>query len=156
MKKNRSNRFTEGLAITNKTNNGRFFFFELDKPFNQVFFDRILDVYRCFHLDVLVHRTGNGWHWISPTLLSKEGWKIIHLLLKDINKKCPMTTLRIAPNKYPNEKDYWFNASHWHFHDNDLNSNSIELTNLLNVWFKTDFRKGAIVTELKRVRYPLP
>ncbi len=154
-KKNRSNRFTNGLAITNKTNDARFFFFETDRPFNKEHFDRLVDVYRHFELDVVVHRTGNGWHWLSPTLLSKKGWKTVMDNVKDINTKCPMTTLRIEPNKYPNEKDIWFTTSVWYNADQHIYSNSIELANELNVWFKTKFR-GFMNTELKFVRYPLP
>ena len=72
MKKNRSNRFTQGIVITNNTNDQRFLFFEIDLisyDNNHEIFNKIIGVYQRFGLDVLKHRTHNGWHWISPTLL---------------------------------------------------------------------------------------
>ena len=154
MKKNRSNKFTQGIVITNNTNDKRFLFFEVDKPLNEAHFSKVIDVYLRFGCDVLVHRTGNGWHFLSPTLLNLQDWKEAMKELKEINKKCPMTTLRWIPNKYPNESEIWFTFEH---RDNthNIRRNSLELSQLLNKTFKTDF-EGSIETELKFVRYPLP
>ena len=154
MKKNRSNKFTQGIVITNNTNNLRFLFFELDKPLNPTHFSLILDVYQRFGCDVLIHRTGNGWHFLSPTLLDIPTWKEAMSQLRHINKKCPMTTLRWIHGKYPNESEIWFTSQH---RDNthNIRRNSLELSQLLNKTFKTDF-EGIIETELKFVRYPLP
>ena len=153
MKKNRSNKFTQGIVITNDTNDKRFLFFELDNPSSKQLED-VKDVYRRYGLDFCYHRSGNGIHFISPTLLSVETWKEIMGKLKHINKKCPMTTLRWIPNKYPNEREVWFTSQHW-CDPNNLRRNSLELSQLLNKTFKTDF-EGTIQTELKFVRYPLP
>ena len=153
MKKNRSNKYTTGLVITNESNNKRFLFFELDNPSVEVF-NEVKDVYKRYGLDFIVHRSFNGVHFISPTLVSVETWKIIMSELKHINKKCPMTTLRWLPNKYPNEREVWFTSQHWR-DINNLRRNSLELSQLLNKTFDTDF-EGTIQTDLKFVRYPLP
>ena len=154
MKKNRSNKFTQGIVITNHTNEKRFLFFEIDKPLNGIHFEKVMNVYHRFGCDVLVHRSGNGWHFLSPTLLDVETWKEAMKELKDINKKCPQTTLRWIPNKYPQESEIWYN--HYDRVDpNNIGRNSDELSKLLNHTFHTSF-EGTIQTELKFVRYPLP
>ncbi len=154
LKKNRSNNWTTGLSISVDNLTTRFFFFDIDKPYSSEVFNKIVDVYRNYQLDLLVHRTGNGWHFISPTLVNKMVWQIMHKQLKDINSACPHTTLRVVPNKYPDEKNIWFNSSVGYFDSNE-DCNSLELSNLLNKWFGARF-KGLISTELKFVKYPLP
>ena len=154
MKKNRSNKFTQGIVITNNTNDKRFLFFELDKPFSNEEKERVLSVYRLHGLDVLIHRTGSGIHFISPTLIELETWKGAMSGLKQINKKCPMTTLRWLPNKHPNEAEIWYTSDYWNVSDNHRN-NSDQLCKLLNKNFKSEFI-GKIQTDLKFVRYPLP
>ncbi len=155
LKKNRHGPWTRGLAITNKTNNLRFCFFEIDKAHIPAL-SRILGTYKFFRLDVCTHRTGAGLHFISPSLIKLETWKNFHEVLKDINPKCPMTTLRIEANKYPNENQIWF-CSQWH---NFAVSGrcSLELLNLLRKWFHLYCSTPAIPehTDLKFVRYPLP
>ncbi len=153
MKKNRSNKFTQGIVITNDTNDKRFLFFELDNSSVEVF-NEVKDVYKRYGLDLIIHRSWNGTHFLSPTLLNVETWKKAMSELKHINKKCPMTTLRWLPNKYPNEREVWFTSQHWR-DSNNIRRNSLELSQLLNKTFKTDF-EGTIETELKFVRYPLP
>ena len=154
MKKNRSNRFTTGLVITNDTNDKRFLFFELDHPIEQREKDKVLAIYRYFGLDVLWHRTGNGIHFLSPTLTSIETWKEAMKALKTINKKCPMTTLRVEPNKHHQESQIWYTCD-YRSDPNNLRNNSFELSILLNKWFHSDF-VGVVDTDLKFVRYPLP
>ena len=153
MKKNRSNKFTQGIVITNNTNDKRFLFFEIDNEHRE-YLEEIKNVFRFYGLDYCYHRSGNGVHFISPTLISLETWKEVMGKLKHINKKCPMTTLRWIPNKYPNEREVWFTAGTWSDSHN-LRRNSLELSQLLNKTFKTDF-EGIINTDLKFVRYPLP
>ena len=154
MKKNRSNKFTQGIVITNHTNNYRFLFFELDKPLNELHFSQIIDVYLRFGCDVLIHRTGNGWHFLSPTLLDLRSWKEAMKQLRDINKKCPMTTLRWIPNKYPQESEIWYH-NEYRINPHNIWRNSDEFSKLLNQVFHTQFT-GTVKTELKFVRYPLP
>ena len=153
MKKNRSNKYTTGLVITNNTNSDRFLFFELDHP-TVLELQEVMNVYKRYGLDLIIHRSFNGTHFISPTLVSMETWKEAMSKLKHINKKCPMTTLRWLPNKYPNEREVWFTSDHWS-DSNNLRRNSLELSQLLNKTFQTDF-EGTIQTNLKFVRYPLP
>ncbi len=147
---------TEGLAITNHTNSARFMFFEIDFPFIQKEHDLILDTYAKFGIDVLVHRSFNGIHYISPTLLSKEGRLFALLDLQKINKMCPCVTLRTQPNKYPNEELIWYSKAKAYYNNDTLGmGNSKQLSNLLNHWFGSHF-VGLIDTELKFVNYPLP
>ncbi len=145
-------KWTNGLAITNKSNDLRFFLFETDSPFNQEHYDRINRLYDDYSLDYLNHRTGDGIHWLSPSLLSLETWKEMMEQIKDINPKCPMTTLRIEPNKYINEREIWFTTSHREYTHNLFNT-SIELSLLLNHWFGTSVY-GDTHTDLQKVRYP--
>ena len=154
LKKNRSNKFTQGIVITNNTNNQRFFFFELDNPFNQEHYTEVCEVYRDSVMDYVNHRTKNGIHFLSPTLLDKEEWKANMNKLKHINKKCPMTTLRWLPNKHFGEREIWYTGESWNDSSN-INRNSSELSMLLNKTFGTDFM-GTVTTDLKFVRYPLP
>ena len=154
MKKNRSNKFTKGIVITNNTNELRFLFFETDNPFVQEEYDKVLNVYRSYGLDCLVHRTGNGLHFLSPTLIELQTWKKAIAELKHINKKCPMTTLRWWPNKHNSEDQIWDSFEHWS-DPNNYRNNSFEFSILLNKTFGSDF-EGNIRTDLKFVRYPLP
>ena len=155
LKKNRHGPWTKGLAITNKTNDLRFCFFETDIAHTS-YFQRILGTYQQFGLDLCTHRTGNGLHFLSPTLVSLQIWKAFHAELKDINPKCPMTTLRIEPNKYPNEAQIWF-ISQWHSFAFGGGCSS-ELLTLIRKWFGLPCHTDAhpIHTDLKFVRYPLP
>ncbi len=147
---------TEGLAITNYTNDARFFFFEIDFPFIQEEYDTIIDTYAKYGIDLLVHRSFNGIHFLSCTLLSKEGRKFAMLDLQKINKMCPCVTLRTKPNKYPNEELIWYAKSKAYYNNDTLGmGNSKQLANLLNHWFGSHFI-GLIDTELKFVKYPLP
>ena len=154
MKKNRSNKFTQGIVITNNTNDKRFLFFELDNPFDQEEYDLVFGTYQLYGLDVCCHRTGNGLHFLSPTLISVKEWKEIMSFLKTINKKCPMTTMRWRSDKHSLEGNIWHICTSWSNPDN-LRRNSLELSLLLNKTFGTDFM-GTITTDLKFVRYPLP
>jgi len=153
LKKNRSDKYTKGIAITNNSNDLRFPFFDLDFDF-QSSFGVVEYNYRDIGLDYLIHRTGNGYHFISPTLLNKEEWKEFHEPIKRINPECPQTTLRWLPNKYPDENDVWFIAKPV-YSNQCFYRNSYEMCCLLNTTFGSDFR-GAIETDLKFVRYPLP
>ena len=115
MKKNRSNIFTDGICNTLKNDkNLKMVFFELDNKSsldNQWLIEHRIEVrntYEKFELDYFIHATGNGYHFLSPTLVDKIIYKKFMNVLKDINTKCPMTTLRTKPNKYKNEKDYFF------------------------------------------------
>ena len=166
MKKNRSNRWTRGLCCTFENSDKRICLFELDSE-HLSDLDTVLNTYSALELDVLVHRTGNGLHFLSPTMVSLETWKDFHSRLKGINPKCPMTTLRIEPNKYTNESDIWY--THECFYNNKTPSltNSIHISNLLNHYFSL-FPFSSFLplspsspplsssSLLKFVRYPLP
>ena len=92
-------------------NRYRFFFFELDEPFNASHYYRVCELYRNYGLDFLVHRTGNGLHFLSPTLINRQTWKEMSNELKDINPRCPQINMRWKNNKYVEEKEIWFSSS---------------------------------------------
>ena len=183
MKKNRSNIFTDGICNTLKDDkNLKMVFFELDfseiaiinvKIITEIeynneiqesfifhkYFNRVLEIYLKFELDYFIHRTGNGYHFLSPTLIDKIIYKKFMDCLSDINTKCPMTTLRTKPNKYENEKDYFYriiqSSTEPLLFPNNKKSNCLEMCNFLNSTFNTNFEgshKGSII----RVKYPLP
>ena len=128
-----------------------FFFFELDEPFNAVHYYRICGLYQHHRTDFLVHRSGNGLHFISPTLIDPQEWKKMMAQVKDINPRCPQNALRWKNNKYVEEKDIWFSSSAGYCNDGSR-SNSYELVNLLNSFFHTTF-KGNYPTQLKLTPY---
>ena len=154
MKPNRSSRYTEGLVCTFTDSDSRVFFFEVDKE-DRDEFAGINEFYNFHKLDFVVHRTGSGgYHWLSPTMITKEKWRELHKELKHINVKCPMTTLRISPNKYPREEIIWYN-SHVEKDNSFERANNKEMSNLLNHIFGCGFI-GVGAGGVKRVRYPLP
>ena len=72
MKPNRSSRYTEGLVCTLADSDLRVFFFEVDKEERDEFAG-MNEFYNFHKLDFVVHRTGGGgYHWLSPTMISKE------------------------------------------------------------------------------------
>ena len=154
LKPNRSSRYTSGLVCTFADRPERCFFFELDKEHRE-FYQDVCNLYEVEALDWIVHRTGGGgFHFISPTMISKEVWKKLHRELADINPKCPMTTLRIEPNKYPNEDLVWYNSHAEVMNAPDL-ANNKEMCQYLNKIFGVKFVGNAKGT-MKIVRYPLP
>lgn len=154
MKHNRSNIFTSGICdVVNDDSNQRLCFFEIDELDLDVY-RRVCDAYLVHHLDYLVHRTGAGWHWLSPTIVDKAKWKAFHQLLDYINPECPMTCLRWNPNKHPNESAIWYNNRQLYCKGR-THHNSIEMANLLNHTFHSAFL-GDVSGTIKLVRYPLP
>lgn len=155
MKKGRSHIFTTGVCdILDSNRDKRFCFFELDEVGNRDHFIRVLKAYSDMYLDVLVHRTGRGWHFLSPTVVTLQKWQEFHSRLKDLNKKCPMTTLRTEANKYPDEHTVWGIAMA-EFYGDDANKNSYTMARYLNETFGCNF-KGDLAGNIKVVRYPLP
>ena len=101
---------TKGLVNQiDKDKNKKLFFFEIDTQDIKLV-DLILEVYQKYQLTVVYHKTKMGYHFISPTLISLEEWKMIHKQILHINPSCPMITLRVEGNKYPNELNYFYKA----------------------------------------------
>ncbi len=154
--KGRSNNWTRGLSVTNLTNKARFFFFEIDFPFIEAHHRKIVETYAKYGIDLLIHRSFNGVHYLSSSLLSKQGWKMVLSELQEINPKFPALCLRMKPNKYPNEESIWYNKSVAVYNnENPEMTNSLELSQLLNKMFGSKF-KGMVHTELKFVNYKMP
>jgi hypothetical protein len=154
LKKNRSNIFTTGLCNTFDGHDWRTLFFELDNPVSQSEINRLVDIYRENKLDLLIHKTGsNGMHFLSPTMIPKMQWKEIMIQLSDLNPKCPMTTLRVEPNKYPNESEIWY-RSDCYYYANPYYNNTSMCFYLKRLWQSQffGFQRG----DIKLVRYPLP
>lgn len=150
---------TTGICITfddDSFSDYRLFFFELDGMLSEISQDveTVIRLYIKNHLDVLVHRTKKGFHFISPTVITKRTWKHMMDEVRHLNPKCPMTTLRWKPNKYPNEDGVWYIAKA-HYAVPRSRRNSLELCNLLNHCFKSEFR-GEIKAQPKMVTYQLP
>jgi hypothetical protein len=154
LKPNRSSKFTTGLVNTFEGNDLKVFFFELDAD-NRDQFETLVNLYNENELDFIVHRTGGGgFHYLSPTMISKEGWKRLHNQVKDINPRCPMTTLRMQPNKHVGEELIWYNSSIVSWNAENKNNNW-EMCQYLNKYFGSKF-KGTGEGGIKIVRYPLP
>ena len=153
---------TMGLTSTLSPNDEkykhfRFFFFETDIPYNNEYFKRIKNIYARNQLDVLVHQTGSGGlHWLSPTLITKDLWKELMDEVKDINPKCPMTTIRTKPNKYVDESSVWYKSSAGYSGETAQFFNIEELCFLLNKWFGSNFKSRGLHGLLRFVNYPLP
>lgn len=100
-------KWTAGVTINPRISNGdsRFFFFEFDREHFQHVVPFIDEVSQ--ELPLFVHGTGNGIHVMSLNTVTKKKWKELHAKYRHINPKCPMTTLRIIPNKYYDEMMCW-------------------------------------------------
>ena len=155
LKPNRSNIFTDGLCNTFTNHEGhRSLFFELDNPSGSDII-RVIESYVYYRLDFVAHLTGGGIHFLSPTVLIKEDWKEAISTLKDLNTKCPMTTLRTQANKHENEASYFYKPLYSSRSLANYSRNSMQLCKILNDLFRMDFA-GIVDAEPKKVRYPLP
>ena len=150
--------FTKGLVCTilnedqTKNKEKKLFFFEIDTHDNNLLI-KILDVYEKYSLDVIFHKTFQGYHFISPTLINLEKWKEIHKELLSINPKCPMICLRVKGNKYPNE-DLFFFLAHLRLNCNDPSKNVESICIYLNKIFDFEPKlQGKIKGDLVLVSY---
>lgn len=149
-------RTTEGICCScNPPSQMRFFLFELDGAMSEIKHDieKVVAAYVQNNLDMLMHKTGNGYHFLSPTLISRGLWSTMMKELRPLNPKCPMTTLRWLPNKHPNEREIWTIAKA-HYAVGTMTKNSNSFCNLLNKVFGTSFVGGRPESP-KRVLYPI-
>ncbi len=154
LKKNRSETYTIGLCNSFKDSKLKVLFFELDRAHTHNL-DEVRWVFIKNKLDYFIHLTGSqGHHILSPTLMSSGRWHYIIQDIKHINRECPMTTLRMKPNKYYQEDYFWYQIKEQKHFDNEK-VNSLQMCNYFNRLWKTEF-KGDIQTELNIVSYPLP
>ena len=88
--------------------NSRYTFFELDtKDINKL--RLVWTTYLNKLGSVFIHETMNGYHFYNLTPIDKEAYGKFMRNLKYLNPECPMTTLRIIPNKWMGEYRYWRN-----------------------------------------------
>ena len=147
--------FPETLGLINQIDRNtekKLFFFETDIDDPNIH-DLILSVYKKYNLTVLFHKTGSGgMHYLSPTIIDIPTWKEAHLQLKFINVKCPMICLRVKPNKYPNESEYFYRHE---IKNNDTYTwyrNSETICNFLNKIFGSKLI-GRLEGDLQTVKY---
>ena len=147
--------FPETLGLINQIDRNtekKLFFFETDIDDPNIH-DLILSVYKKYNLTVLFHKTGSGGkHYLSPTIIDIKTWKEAHLQLKFINVKCPMICLRVKPNKYPNESEYFYRHE---IKNNEIDTwykNSETICNFINKIFGSKLI-GKLEGDLQTVKY---
>ena len=147
--------FPETLGLINQIDRNtekKLFFFETDIDDPNIH-DLILSVYKKYNLTVLFHKTGSGGkHYLSPTIIDIKTWKEAHLQLKFINIKCPMICLRVKPNKYPNESEYFYRHEIKNNEIDTWNKNSETICNFLNKIFGSKLI-GKLEGDLQTVKY---
>ena len=147
--------FPETTGLINQVDGNRekkLFFFETDEK-NDIVHNKILSVYEKYNLTLLFHRTGSGgMHYLSPTIINVKTWKEAHSHLKDINPKCPQICLRLKPNKYPNESDFWYTHEIRNNGTFTWNRNSEMICNYLNKIFGSKLI-GRLDGDLQTVKY---
>lgn len=84
--------------------NYRYFFYEIDTK-DQAILDAVVKVYCDAGLPVYVHETLHGFHFLSVKPITKEQFKLAVSVVRHFNPKYPPITLRVIPNKHPNEPD---------------------------------------------------
>lgn len=127
----------------------RFLLFEIDtKDINIL--NEVLAVYRKYNLSVYYHETGNGYHFISISPMSKVEHAKAVREIKHLNPLCPLIALRIKTNKWENEKQIWKNGT---VEDNECHELYLQLTRLRE-WIEQQ-RLGLIMKHYKVVTYPL-
>ncbi|MDE1866918.1 MAG: hypothetical protein KGI08_04305 [Thaumarchaeota archaeon] len=155
MKGDRDNKWTTGICdIIDDDRNKRVCFFEID-GFNALELFEVIGQYYKFGLDVLVHRTGNGFHFLSPTMVNLTRWKEFHDPLRHINSECPMVCMRIEANKWPDEEKMWKNVMYFQFTRNPEMENIRDITIQLEKYFLVNI-SGRMTGKIKMNRYPLP
>lgn len=84
----------------------RYLFFEIDnkEPAN---IESILSVYRFLKLPVYCHETMRGYHFLSVRPVEFHVWNMAISQLQGYNPAYPPITLRINPNKYAGEEEYF-------------------------------------------------
>lgn len=140
------NVWTSGIVnvpLSPKLKDSRYTLFEIDtKNVNTV--HKVLEIYDSYLGSVYVHETLNGFHFYNLTPIDKKLYGEIIRQIKPINPECPLTTLRLLPNKWENEARYWNKGA--------LNGYDVKLANFRN-WLEND-KSHMIALNYQVVRYP--
>lgn len=86
--------------------NWRYLFWEIDNQDEELLYE-VLEIYRFMKLPVYVHKTMRGYHFLSVKPIQDNVFQWCISNIRRTNIKYPPLTLRIKPNKYPNEKEIW-------------------------------------------------
>lgn len=138
--------WTSGITnIPKNDRNSRYTFFELDtKDIDKLHF--VLEVYRNYLGSCYVHELISGYHFFNFKPISKNSYYEVIKKIKHLNPLCPLTVLRIIPNKWMGEERYWRKgAIIGKDNDNEL------------LWFKSMIDSGytmAISHKYEVVNYP--
>lgn len=125
----------------------RYLFWEIDNQEETTLQD-VVEVYRFMRLPVYVHKTMRGYHFISVKPICEVVMNLAISYVRNTNIKYPPLTLRIKPNKYPNEDKVW----HEGFIISDVFHKD---TQYLRNWIvEQDFTK--IQEHYQLVWYPIP
>lgn len=105
--------FTKGitnLPVGELRSSYRFLFFELDSK-REDKLNAVLEVYKDLGLAVYYHETTHGYHFYSLRPIPKTVYWSAIRRIKILNPACPLTTLRLKPNKWQEEKKFWKNGT---------------------------------------------
>lgn len=139
--------WTWGITCKHRTDpDRRLFMFELDGE-HMDYLPFVTNVLADIFEMVLIHCTGRGTHLFALPPTDKESWKIAHKILEDVNPSCPMTTLRITPNKWEGEELVWY---HGYVYFRDEKRVSELNKKILEEFFKM------LQEHFVAVQYPLP
>lgn len=102
--------FTKGILCIPKGNReSRYLLFEFDSK-KESLVTMVHNFYSDHFLPFYAHETMLGWHFLSFRILSVREYNSFIKQLKPLNPDCPLTTLRVKPNKWIGEKELWKNG----------------------------------------------
>lgn len=148
-----SEQYTIGATINPARHNDgvtRFFLFEWDKEhFNENLANDMQQIVNDIDVPCWAHATGNGIHLLSLVPILKEKWKEVHTRYKHVNPTCPMTTLRMMPNKYVGEEIVWFASSYTVVPRSDNTVEVMQLTQMETLGIITDIAQSHQLVKYK-------
>lgn len=93
-------------------------------------FDIMLEHYKVWNIPVYYHESMRGWHWLSVKPMHQSSYETFINEIKYINPDCPLTTIRIKPNKWIDEDKIWHNSAWWM---NDKHSDTYRLAAAMRI-----------------------
>lgn len=130
--------------------NLRYLFWEIDSQDKQLL-KEVLLVYEYYELDVYVHESMRGYHFISLEELPTKTWGKAVTDLRPTNDMYPPITLRIKPNKYKRELIAFRRGF---IHNNVIDGRTNDKIRELKLWIESQFI-GLINKHYYLVTYPM-